>query len=528
MKRSSLALRTGWILLVGCTLPAAAQYDVLLRGGRLLDGSGNPWRYADVAVKGDRIVAVGPIPASATATTVIAAKGKYVAPGFIDPHSHAAPGLATEKMAPALSILLQGVTTVMINPDGGGPADVAPQLAAIRRWVPGVNVVPMIGHNGVRTSVMAYENRAPNPAELKKMADYIQAAMELGAFGFSAGPFYVPGKYAQTDEFIHLAQVAAKFPGAFYTAHIRDEANYDVGVVAAAEEVITIARAAKIPGVITHIKCIGPDVWGKSKDIIERVNAARAEGLEIWADQYPYTASSTSLQAALVPGWAQEGGRAGQTARLTNPEQRATIRQEMLQNLARRAGASNIMIARCQEDPSLEGKRLDEIAKAKLQKPIDTAIDILIKGGAAIISFNMSDQDLAAFMRQPWTMTCSDGGLVEFGQSADHPRSYGAFPRKLRRYALEQGVITLEQMVYSSTGLTAAVFGLKDRGTLREGAYADVLVFDPQAVNDVATYEKPHAYATGMSHVLVNGRLAIADGKVTAQRHGRVLLRQSQ
>ena len=510
------------------SVSASAQYDVLIRGGRLLDGSGTPWRYADVAIKGERIVAVGPISADATATKVIDAKGKYVSPGFIDPHSHAWPGIGTASLAAAPSILYQGITTVMINPDGGGPADLAPQLAAIRKEVPGLNVVPMIGHNGVRSTVMGYDRRAPTPEELKKMEDFVRGAMELGAFGFSAGPFYVPGKYSKTDEIIDLAKVAAKFPGAFYTAHIRDEASYDVGVVAAADEVIEIARAAKIPGVITHIKCIGPSVWGKSKDIIDHVNAARAEGLEIWADQYAYTASSTGLQAALVPGWAQEGGRSAQTARLSDPEQRATIRKEMLENLDRRAGAHNIMIAHCQSDPSLEGKRLDDIARAKLQEPIDAAIDILVKGGASIVSFNMNDKDIEAFMQQPWTMTCTDGGLVEFGSGSEHPRAYGAFPRKLRRYALDQNVVSIEQAIHTSTGLTATVFGIKDRGAIREGAYADVIVFDPKTVTDVATYEKPHAYSTGMDFVLVNGHLAVANGKVTDQRYGRVLLRQSQ
>ena len=360
------------------------------------------------------------------------------------------------------------------------------------------------------------------------MEDKIRAGMELGAFGFSSGPFYVPGKYSKTEEIVALAKVAAEYPGAFYTSHIRDEASYDVGVVAAVDEVIAIARAAKIPGVVTHIKCIGPNLWGQSKTIIEHINAARAEGVEIWADQYAYTASSTGLQAALVPGWAQEGGRAAQTERLSNPEQRGLIRREMLGNLERRAGPHNIMIARCQSDPSLEGMRLDDIAHARLQEPIDTAVDILIKGGAEILSFNMSEEDIEAFMRQPWTMTCTDGGLVELGSGSEHPRSYGAFPRKVRRYALDRKVLSLEQAIHSSTGLTAAVFGLKDRGVIRVGAYADVLVFDPAEVADIATYEKPHAYATGMSFVLINGQLAVADGKVTGERHGRVLGRESQ
>ena len=521
-------LKFAGVFLAPLALFSAENYDVLIRGGKLLDGTGTPWRYADVAIKGDRIVAVGPIPADATATKVVDAKGKYVSPGFIDPHSHAWPGLGTASLASAVPILYQGITTVMLNPDGGGPADLTPQLDAVRKHVPGVNVVPMIGHNGVRSSVMAYERRAPTPEELKKMEDYVRSAMELGAFGFSTGPFYVPGKFSKTDELIDLAKVAAKFPGAFYISHIRDESSYDVGVVAAADEVIAIARAAKIPGVITHIKCIGPSVWGKSKDIIDHVNAARAEGLEIWADQYPYTASGSGLQPSLVPGWAQEGGQQGMAARLSDPEQRVTIRKEMAENLDRRAGAHNIMIRRYEPDPSLEGKRLDEIARARLEEPLDTAISMLIKGGAAIISFNMNDNDLAAFMKQPWNMTCTDGGLVEFGTGNEHPRAYGAYPRKIRRYALDQNVITIEQAIHSSSGLPAAVFGIKDRGELRAGAFADVLVWDPKTITDTATYEQPHSYSKGMDFIFVNGRAAVVDGKVVEGRHGRVLLRNKQ
>src|SRR5258708_7965028 len=250
----------------------------------------------------------------------------------------------------------------MINLHGGGPAELLPQLAAIDKQTPGVNVVPLIGHNAVRIAVMGYENRAPKPDELDRMKNYVRAAMELGAFGFSSGPFYTPGKYSKTAEIIELAKVAAKFPGAFYTSHIRDESNYDVGLIKAIDEVIEISEAAKMPGVVTHIKALGPAMWGKSAEAIEHIEAARARGLEIWADQYAYTASGTSLQASLVPGWVQEGGIAAQTARLTNSEQRSGIRKEMLTNLERRGGAHSIMIRLYKADHSLEGKRLDEIA----------------------------------------------------------------------------------------------------------------------------------------------------------------------
>ena len=503
----------------------AASFDVIIRDGRVLDGTGMPWRKADIGISGDRIVAVGHIPLDAKAARIINAAGKYVTPGFIDAHSHSVPGLSMAPLAGAVPILYQGITTVLINPDGGGPADLAPLLSAIEKHTPGVNVIPTIGHNGVRSAVMGRDDRAPTSAELQRMKDFVRKAMDEGAFGFSSGPFYIPGKYSKTDELVALAKVAAAYPGAFHTSHIRDEASYDVGVVNATKELIEVSRQAKLPGIVTHIKTLGPSVWGKSKDVIEVINAARAEGLEIWADQYAYAASGSGLQPSLVPGWAQAGGQAEMAKRLKDPEQRAQIRKEMINNMERRGGANAMMIRSFPPDPSLQGKRLDEIARMKLQDPVDTAIDMLIQGGAPIVSFNMNEKDVEAFMKQPWTMTCTDGGLSEFGSGEEHPRAYGAFPRKISRYVFERNVISLEQAIHSSTGLTATVLGVRDRGFLREGAYADVLIFDAAKFRDVATYEAPDAYSEGVDYLLVNGKLAIDGGKVTSDRHGRVLRR---
>jgi N-acyl-D-amino-acid deacylase len=509
--------------LASSAVAQAPDFDVLIRGGTVFDGTGAARRIADVAIKAERIVAVGTIPASATAARVVDAKGKYVSPGFIDTHSHAAPEIGTPELAAAPPILYQGVTTVMINPDGGGPADLRPQVAEIQKLTPGVNVIPMIGHNGVRREVMGLANRKATPAEIASMQALVKQAMDFGAYGLSAGPFYVPGKYSDTAEQVAVAKAAAAYPNAFYTSHIRDESSYDVGVLAAIDEVITVAREAKITGVVSHMKMLGPPVWGKSADAIKMIDAARAQGVSVWADQYPYGASGTGLSAALVPGWAQEGGRDALAARLQNPEQRALIRKEMVENMVRRAGP-NAMLLRS-DDPALDGKRLDEVAKARLQDPIDTAIDILIKGGAGIVSFNMNENDIEALMKQPWMMTSSDGALPKFGEGQEHPRAYGAYPRKLRRYVLERKVISMEQAIRSSSGLPAEVFAIPDRGVLKVGAFADVLVFNPETVRDVATYEKPHAYSEGMEFVFVNGQAAVADGKVTPQRYGRVLLR---
>ncbi len=353
----------------------------------------------------------------------------------------------------------------------------------------------------------------------------VAAAMQAGAYGLSDGPFYIPSKYSNTAEIIGLAQAAAEFPNAFYTSHIRDEGNYDIGVVGAVEEVISVAREAGIPGVVTHIKVLGPQVWGKSADVIDQIEKARASGVQVWADQYPYTASGSSLMASLIPGWAQEGGAEALAKRLEDPAMRAKIRAEMIPNLERRAGPNAIMIRGFAPDPSLEGKRLDEIGTLQGKDPLDVAIDMLKRGGAPTVSFNMSDADVAAFMRQPWTMTTTDGGLPPFGETSEHPRAYGAFPRKLRNYVLDTPVLSMQKAIHAATALPAQVFAIPHRGVLRRGAFADVIVFDPDVVRDAATYEKPHAYAVGMDYVFVNGRAALAQGKPVSERYGRLLLR---
>ncbi len=523
MATLKLYLIAGILLMV----PAmAAEFDVLIRGGRLLDGSGTPWVYADLGIKGDRIAALGRLQ-GASAKTVIEAAGLYVSPGFIDGHSHAGPALAGEKLAGAEALLAQGITTVFVNPDGGGPTDLAVQRAMIERQRPGVNVAQLIGHNSVRIDALGNADRAPSDEEQAQMNGIVRRAMQAGAFGLSAGPFYTPGNFSKTEEHIALARVAAEFDG-FYTSHIRDESDYNVGLVAAVDELIRVAREARLPGIVTHIKALGPRVWGLSTQVIRNIDAARAEGVEIFADQYPYEAGSTGLTAAIVPAWAREGGDGALRARLANAETRAQIRTEMLENIERRAGAAKIMISRHRADPALEGRRLDEIARAQVLEPVDAAIGIIRAGGASIVTFVMGEEDIRRFMVQPWTMTCSDGDLVELGDGVPHPRAFGAFPRKLRRYVVEEKVLTLERAIHSMTGMPATVFRLPERGVLRVGAMADVAVFDLAAVRDAATYEDPHHHSEGMKVIIVNGRVALEGGKVTGERAGRVLVKTVQ
>jgi len=499
------------------------EFDIIIRHGRVLDGSGAPWFRADIGIRDGRIVAVEPL-AGRTAREEIDAVGLYVAPGFIDGHSHTAPALAQEKLAGAQPQLAQGITTVLVNPDGGGPADLVAQREQLSRHGLGINVAQMIGHNAVRQAVLGMENRAPTEEELARMVDLVRAALRAGAYGFSSGPYYTPGSYATTDELVALAKPVAEVDG-FHTSHIRDEGNFGIGLVAAVEELIEISRRSGVTGVVTHIKALGPDSWGLSVPVIQRIEQARAEGLEIYADQYPYEAGSTSITAALVPPPAQAGGQRALLKRLDDPSEGPQIRAAMAVNLARRNGAENMQIRRYAPEPRYEGRRLAEIAASEGVTPIEMAERMIRGGGAAVVMFMMHEDDIVRFMQQRWTMTASDGSLVAPGEGVPHPRSFGTFPRKLRRYVVERGVVSLEQAIHSMTTLPANVFRLRDRGRLLPGQWADVVVFDLARVRDLSTYEKPHQLSEGMVHVLVNGQIAVRDGAFTDVRAGRVLRR---
>ncbi len=509
----------------GAPAPQEPVYDLLIRGGRLLDGTGNPWYYADVAVRGDRIAAMGRLD-GARARRVIDAAGRYVAPGFIDVHTHAGDGLVQTDRAGARTLLVQGLTTVVINPDGGGPVDLVRQRETMEGHGIGVNAAQLIGHGTIRSAVVGMEDRSATPAELERMRGLVRRGMEAGAFGLSSGPYYTPGAFSDTDELAAVAGVAAEY-GGVHQSHVRDESAYTVGLLAAVEELIEISRRTGVRGIVTHIKALGPDVWGLSGEVVARIEAARAEGVPVWADQYPYEASSTSLAAALLPRWAEAGGRAALLARLDDPATLTRIKTEMAVNLGRRGGAARILLKAFGADPGASEHYLSEVAETRGLDPVDAAVGLLRLGSPGIISFNMDEKDIRTFMIQPWTMTSSDGELPRFGGGLPHPRAYGAFPRKIRRYVVEEGVLSLEQAVHSMTGLSAAVIGLQERGEVREGHFADLVVFDLAHVRDTATYEQPHAYAQGMDYVVVNGVVAIDDGVFQeGVRAGRVLRRR--
>ncbi|MGE5244101.1 MAG: N-acyl-D-amino-acid deacylase family protein [Betaproteobacteria bacterium] len=502
----------------------AGPYDLLIRNGRVLDGSGNPWQPADIAIRGGRIAAMGRLDA-ARATRVIDASGLTVTPGFIDVHSHAAQGLSGA-LNEARPLLAQGLTTVVLNPDGGGPVDIRAERTVFEQHGIGVNVAMYVPHGSIRREVLGMADRAPTPAELDRMLALARAGMEAGAIGLSSGPYYAPGSYAKTDELVAMARVAAA-GGGVYESHIRDEGDYSIGVVAAVQEVIRISEEAKLPGIVAHMKALGPANWGLSMAMVTRIDQARARGIPVYADQYPYDASGTSVVGALVPRWAEVGGMAELKKRVDGGD-RDRLVADMQTNLARRGGAGKLMISRYEPDPSIEGKTLAAVAHAMGRPPVEAALDLLMKGNVGLVSFNMSEADIEEIMKQPFTMTCTDGDLVPAGQGKPHPRGNGAFARKLRVYVEERGVIDLPFAIRSMTSLPASVFGMKDRGVLRPGAHADILIFDPAKVRDEATYQDPHRLSEGFDYVIVNGRLARDRGTFMGALAGAVVTPERQ
>ena len=502
--------------LIARTVSAQAPaVDILVSGGTLVDGTGAPPRRADIGVRGDRVVFVGAAAAAGIhARRTIDARGLIVAPGFIDPHTHTLEDLGDARRRANLPYLMQGVTTVVTNNDGGGTLAIGDTFARWAREGIGTNAALYVGEGSVRQAVMGMAPSAPTAAQLDSMRALVRAAMRDGALGLSTGLYYAPGSYASTDEIIALARVAAA-SGGIYDSHLRDESSYSVGLIGAVDEALRIGREAAIPIHVSHIKALGTDAWGQSDTVIALIRAARASGLEVTADQYPYLASGTSVEAALVPRWAEAGGRDSLRARVNDPAARARIASEMERNLARRGGAGAMLITSTR-DSSIAGKTLEQVATARNTTPVDAALQIVLAGDASVASFNMKESDIRTFMAQPFVMTGSDG-------SSGHPRKYGTFPRKFRLYVHDTPLLTLAQMVHASSGLTAEALRLADRGTIAAGKFADIIAFDTSAFRDLATYEHPAVLATGMRYVIVNGVVAVDQGRYTGALAGRPL-----
>jgi N-acyl-D-amino-acid deacylase len=503
-------------LLTGSAL--AADFDLLITNAQIADGSGSPLVRGSVAVKGGRIVAVGEIKGSAD--EVIDAGGKVVAPGFIDVHTHS----ENICLIPAAeNFLRMGVTTIITGNCGHSRTDVAKFFQEIEESKVALNVATLIGHGSVREQGMGGSFiRAPNAEQLDTMKGLVDQAMKDGAVGLSTGLIYVPGSFAKTDELIALAQVAAAHDG-IYVSHMRYET---VRIFEALDEIIRIARKAKVRAEVSHIKLSGPTAWGKASEVLAVLDKARADGLKITHDQYAYTASSTGLRQTL-PDSALEGEHSDFISRISDPQKKAAIIASMAKMRERqgRKDYGYAVIARCKADPSLNGKTIPEAAKMRrgadtLQDQIEVILEIEAQGGASAIFHGMNEDDLQVFLKHPLTMIASDGSPRRLGEDVPHPRSYGNNARVLGRYVRELKLLTLPEAVRRMTSLPAQTFHLKDRGVLKAGAHADIVIFDPDKVSDPATFSDPHHYAEGADHVIVNGGVTIRHGKLTDVRSG--------
>jgi N-acyl-D-amino-acid deacylase len=511
-------------LLGGCARPSSAPADFVIRGGRIVDGTGSAAWVGDIAVRGDRIVAMGEH-LDIEAATEIDASGLVVAPGFIDIHNHSWRGIFA--VPGADNFIRQGVTTVIEGPDGGSPLPIGEALNRVDSLRPAVNVGLFVGHGTIREAVMGLEDRVPDEMEMDSMRALTEMAMQEGAFGLSTGLFYVPGTFATTEEVIDLARVVARYGGS-HTSHMRDEAS---GLIESVKETIRIGEEGGLPTQLTHHKVIGQVNWGASEETLRLVDEARARGVDVTIDQYPYTASSTSIEAALVPQWAREGGRQSLLGRLSNPESRVSIKAGTERIIREERGGGDltrVQLASCGWDTSLDGKSLlDVTTRLNLADTIPNGAEavfwIIEQGGCQGIFHAIGEEDLLNIMAHPQTMVASDGGVLLLGRGAPHPRNYGTFPRVLGRYVRDLQVLSLEDAVRKMSGFPAARLGLTDRGLLAEGMKADMVLFDPDTVTDRATFEQPHQYAEGFAGVWVNGQQVFDGTSMTDRRPGAVL-----
>ena len=502
------------------------SFDILIKNGKIVDGTVNSWFYGDVGIVKEKIVWIGKAE-TATGKTVIDAKGLIVAPGFIDVHAHIEGGELTTPTAD--NFIHDGVTSVVTGNCGGSNLDIKDYFHRLASIKTSINVASLIGHNTVRRSVMGDLQRDPTAEELRRMEGLVEEAMMAGAVGFSTGLIYIPGTYSKTSEVVRLASVASQFNGV-YASHIRDEGDQ---VTEAVSEAINIGREAKMPVEISHFKVTYKPNWGRSVETLQLVDRARLEGLDVTIDQYPYIASSTTLDTTL-PTWAFSGGRDSLKLRLDHPATRLKIKKEMVDNLKKKQlkNYSYALVARYAPDTTFNGKTISEINKMKGRKPkaIEEAETILDMVGAVnrtqMVYFSMDEKDLIRILQYPFNMFASDAGIAKFGSGMPHPRAYGTNARVLGKYVNELKVIRLEEAIRRMTSLPAQKFNLRDRGLIREGQAADLVIFDETKVGDAATFSNPHAYSNGFAYVLVNGEVVIDHGKHTGVRSGMVLRRQ--
>lgn len=508
-------------LLIGLVVPAQSPevaFDLVISNARIIDGSGNPWFRGSIGIRNGRIEKIGRLDGT-NAKRLIDAKDQIVAPGFIDVHAHTEDIYSKPK---AENFVRMGVTSLVTGNCGGSSLDLGAFLGQIEKTPLAVNISSLIGHNTVRTKVLGLENRTPNATEQAQMNELVDKAMTDGAVGFATGLLYLPGTFAKTDEVVELAKVASK-RGGIYASHIRDEGP---DVITAIEEAISIGEQASIPVEISHFKIASRSLWGQTAKTIGLVEAARKRGLSVTVDQYAYPASSTSLDSRF-PSWAIAGGRDEGKKRMSDPETRKKVAEEIKQELKKRKfkDLAYAYVASYRTNPAYNGKNIKEIAKiAKgkddLNAQIEQMIEMYEKGGAQMVYQAMDEPDVQNIMRQPFTMIASDSGVAVFGSGVPHPRGYGNNARVLGRYVRELKLITLEDAIRKMTSLPAQTFGFKDRGLIREGFAADLVIFDENAIGDKATFVQPHQYADGFSAVIVNGQIVFDGIQMTGAMPG--------
>lgn len=522
--RQAAALSGGVLLLLLASVASAQTYDLLIRNARIVDGTGNPWYRGDIAVQGETVAAIGrSLPG--TAQKVIDADEKVAAPGFIDIHNHSRGKLLD--VPDSENFIRQGVTTIVEGNDGSSPLPLEPFFEKVRQAPVSLNYASFVGHGSVRREVIGDDDRQATPQELERMRELVREAMRQGAFGLSTGLFYLPGVFAPTEEVIELAKVAAEF-GGMHISHMRDEVT---GLLDSVRETIRIGEEGGLPTQITHHKAIGVPAHGKSPETLALVDRARARGVDVSVDQYPYTASHTTI-VALLPGWAQEGGRDAMLERFSVPATRERIREEVARRIEHDRGGGdpvNVQFSTCGFDASLNGRTLADATRDAGREPsflnaAETTLEIIEKGGCQAIYHAMTEDDVERIMAYPGTMIASDGGVTPFAEGMPHPRYYGTFPRVLGRYSRERGLLRLEDAVRKMTSLPAGRLGLWERGLLRPGMIADIVVFDDAKVIDRSEFGDSHRYAEGVDAVVINGELVLEDGEMTEARPGRVLL----
>lgn len=511
------------VFLAGAPLAAVEPIDadIIIRGGTLHDGSGAESVVGDLAIKGDRIVAIGQFETGRVGLE-IDCRGLIVAPGFIDLHNHSDAQVVDRLTRANVNFLMHGCTTVVTGNCGSGPVEVAAYYQKIDDAGAGTNVAHLLPQGNLRDVVIGSIERAATADELEKMKDLARRAMQEGAWGMSSGLIYVPSSFADTAELVALAAVVSE-EGGIYASHIRNEGTQ---LLSAVNEALEIGRRAKIPVHISHFKSSGQDAWGLVQRAAKLIEEARRNGEIVTADQYPYIASSTSLEATVIPTWARAGGQKELLARFDDPGQAARIREAIVEAVKKNDDGERLKIARYAPKPEWAGKSIAEIASAQQVSPVEVVVEITRGGGAAIVNFSMSEEDVRSVMTLPWVATASDGRAYLPGGDRPHPRSYGTFSRKIGLYAIREKTIGLPQAIRSSTGLPADILRLPERGYVRVGHFADLAIFDPQEFGDEATFDEPHQYSRGVKYVFVNGQPAVWRGIPTGALAGRALKRE--